>query len=96
LASTLNKPELIQAVAEKTGLKKADAGAAVNALVAAITDALKNGDKVQLTGFGSFEVRRRAARMARNPQKPDEAVEVPSTNAPAFKASKTLKDILNG
>ena len=87
----MNKQELIDAVADSAELSKADAGRAVDAFVASITDALRGGEKVSLTGFGTFEVRERAARTGRNPQT-GETIQVPASKAPAFKAGKGLKD----
>ena len=87
----MNKSELIAAVAKKADLSKKDAEAAVNATVEAVTKALKKGDKVQLVGFGTFEVRKRAAKQARNPQT-GAVIKVPATKVPAFKAGKALKD----
>ena len=87
----MSKTELINAVAEATGLTKKDAGKAVEAVFASITDALKAGDKVQLVGFGSFEVKSRAARTGRNPRT-KEVVEIPASKVPVFKAGKALKD----
>ncbi|MBO4339505.1 MAG: HU family DNA-binding protein [Clostridiales bacterium] len=87
----MNKTELIAAVAKDAKLSKKDAEAAVNATVAAVTKALKKGDKVQLVGFGTFEVRKRAAKQARNPQT-GAVIKVPATKVPAFKAGKALKD----
>ena len=87
----MNKAELIAAVAEKAGLSKKDSEAAVNAALDAITAALQEGDKVQLVGFGSFEVKKRAARVGRNP-KTKEAIEIPESVVPVFKAGKALKD----
>ena len=87
----MNKTELIAAVAEKTDLSKKDADAAVSAVLGAITDALKAGDKIQLVGFGTFEVRNRAAKQGRNPRT-GETMTVPASKVPAFKANKTLKD----
>ena len=87
----MNKTELIAAVAEKSALSKKDAEKAVNAFVAAIEDALKAGEKVQLVGFGTFEVKKRAARKGRNPQTKAE-ITIPASKAPAFKAGKALKD----
>ena len=86
----MNKTDLIGKVAE-AGLSKKDAEAAVNATVAAITAALAAGDKVQLVGFGTFEVRARAAKTARNPQTGKE-IKVPATQVPAFKAGAKLKE----
>ena len=87
----MNKTELIAAVAEKASMSKKDAEAAVTAAVEAITEALIQQEKVQLVGFGSFEVKARAARVARNP-KTGEAVQIPASKAPVFKAGKALKD----
>lgn len=87
----MNKTELIAAVAEKTDLSKKDADAAVSAVLGAITDALKEGDKIQLVGFGTFEVRNRAAKQGRNPRT-GETMTVPASKVPAFKAGKALKD----
>ena len=87
----MNKTELIAAVAEKTDLSKKDADAAVSAVLDAITDALKAGDKIQLVGFGTFEVRNRAAKQGRNPRT-GETMTVPASKVPAFKAGKALKD----
>ena len=87
----MNKTELIAAVAEKTDLSKKDADAAVSAVLGAITDALKAGDKIQLVGFGTFEVRNRAAKQGRNPRT-GETMTVPASKVPAFKAGKDLKD----
>ena len=89
----MNKAELIAAVAEKSGLSKKDTEAAVTAALDVITAALKDGDKVQLVGFGSFEVKSRAARTGRNP-KTKEAIEIPASKVPVFKAGKALKDIV--
>jgi DNA-binding protein HU-beta len=86
----MNKTELIAAVAKKADLSKKDAEAAVNATIAAIEGALKKGDKVQLIGFGTFEVRKRAAKQARNPQT-GAVIKVPATKVPAFKAGSALK-----
>ena len=87
----MNKAELINAVAEKTSLSKKDSEAAVNAALEAITAALSDGDKVQLVGFGSFEVKKREARVGRNP-KTKEEIQIPASKVPAFKAGKALKD----
>ena len=87
----MNKNELIAAVAERANLTKKDSEAAVSAMIEAITDALCDGDKVQLVGFGSFEVKKREARVGRNP-KTKEAIEIPATKVPVFKAGKLLKD----
>ena len=87
----MNKIELIAAVAEKADLSKKDAEAAINATVEAITEALSQQEKVQLVGFGSFEVKARAARVGRNP-KTKEAIQIPASKAPIFKPGKALKD----
>ena len=90
----MNKTELIAAVAEKSGLSKKDAAAAVESVIAAVSDSLVKGEKVQLVGFGTFEVKERAARNGKNPQ-PGAVVEIPASKAPAFKAGKALKDAVN-
>ena len=90
----MNKSELIAAVAEQAGLSKKDAEKAVNAVVAAVTDALVEGDKVQLVGFGTFEVRTREARTGKNPRT-GEVIEIAASKVPAFKAGKALKDAVN-
>ena len=87
----MNKTELIAAVAEKADLSKKDAEAAITAAVEAITGALIEGEKVQLVGFGSFEVKKRAARVGRNP-KTNDTIEIPASVVPVFKAGKALKD----
>ena len=90
----MNKAELIAAIAAKTGDTKKGAEASLNAFVDVITEALREGDKVQLVGFGSFEVRKRAARKGRNPQTKEE-IKIPASKAPVFKAGKALKDLVN-
>ena len=90
----MNKAELIAAIAAKTGETKKGAEEAVNAFVDVVTKALVKGDKVQLVGFGSFEVRKRAARKGRNPQTKEE-IKIPASKAPVFKAGKALKDLVN-
>lgn len=87
----MNKAELIEVVAAKSALSKKDAEAAVNATVEAIKEALKAGDKVQLVGFGTFAVKARAARSARNPRT-GETIEVAAAKFPTFAAGKALKD----
>ena len=86
-----NKTELVNAVAEKADFSKKDADKAVAAVLDSITDALAQGDKVQIVGFGTFEVRARAEKQGRNP-KTGEAMIVPASNLPAFKAGKALKE----
>ena len=88
----MNKTELIAALTEKTGFTKKDAEKALNAVVDVITESLSKGDKVQVVGFGSFEVKDRPERIARNPQKPEEEITIPVSKAPVFKAGKSLKD----
>ena len=90
----MNKAELVAAIAAKTGDTKKGAEASVNAFVDVITDALAKGDKVQLVGFGSFEVRKRAARKGRNPRTKEE-IKIPASKAPVFKAGKGLKEKVN-
>ena len=90
----MNKAELVAAIASKKGDTKKGAEASVNAFVDVITDALAKGDKVQLVGFGSFEVRKRAARKGRNPRTKEE-IKIPASKAPVFKAGKALKDLVN-
>ncbi|EGK14007.1 DNA-binding protein HU [Desmospora sp. 8437] len=90
----VNKTELISQVAEKTNMTKKDATQAVDAVLDTITEALKAGEKVQLIGFGNFEVRERAARKGRNPQTGKE-IDIPASKVPAFKPGKALKDDVN-
>lgn len=90
----MNKTELIAAVAEKAEMSKKDAEKAVAGVVEAISDALAAGDKVQIVGFGTFEVRAREARTGKNPRT-GEAVAIPASKVPAFKAGKSLKDVVN-
>lgn len=90
----MNKTELVSAVAEKAEMTKKDAEKAINAVFASIEEALAKGDKVQLVGFGTFEVRDREARKGRNPQTGEE-IEIPATRVPAFKAGKALRDAVN-
>ena len=87
----MNKTELIAAVAEKTDLSKKDSDAAVNAVLNTIAETLKANEKVQLVGFGSFEVKKRAARTGLNPRT-KETIEIPASAVPTFKAGKALKD----
>lgn len=89
----MNKAELINAVAASAEVSKKDAEAVITATLDAIVDALKEGEKVQLVGFGSFEVKARAARVGRNP-KTKEPIEIPASSVPVFKAGKVLKDIV--
>lgn len=90
----MNKTELIAAAAESAGLTKKDTERVLNAAIDAITAALMKGEKVQLSGFGSFETKTREARVGRNPHT-KEAIEIPATRVPAFKASKALRDSIS-
>ena len=91
----MNKTDLINVISAETEVKKKDVEAVINATVDAITNALKTGDKVQLIGFGTFEVKDVAAREGRNP-KTGETITIEAAKKPAFSASKALKDIVNG
>jgi DNA-binding protein HU-beta len=90
----MNKAELIETIAESAELSKADAGRAIDAMVSAVTKALKKGDSVTLVGFGTFEVRKRGARTGRNPRT-GETIKIKASKNPAFKAGKALKDAVN-
>lgn len=90
----MTKQELINVVAEKAGLKKAQASSAVKAVIETITDALGKGEKVSLIGFGAFEVRERAARTGVNPQT-QKKIKIPASKAPVFRAGKQLKEIVS-
>ncbi len=90
----MNKTQLVEAVVEKSGLKKKEAEAAVNAVTEAIAEALKAGDKVQLVGFGTFDVKERAAREGRNPRT-GETIKIAACKHPTFTAGKALKDSVN-
>ncbi len=87
----MNKSEMVAAIAERTNLSKKDAEKALVAFIEETTNALKNGEKVQLVGFGSFEVKTRAARKGRNPQT-KAVITIPASKAPVFKAGKSFKD----
>lgn len=87
----MNKTELIAAVSEKTGVSKKDCEKTISAMLDQVAESLAQGDKVQIVGFGSFEVKERQARIGRNP-KTGEAVEIAASKAPVFKAGKALKD----
>lgn len=91
--NTMNKTELIAAMAETSGLSKKDCDAALAAFITTVETALKSGEKVQLIGFGSFEVKERAARTGRNPRT-KETVEIPASKAPVFKAGQAFKDAI--
>ena len=90
----MNKAEMINAAALKADVSKKDAEAVITAALDAITEALAESEKVQLVGFGSFEVKKRAARLGRNP-KTKEAIEIPASVVPTFKAGKALKDAVS-
>lgn len=90
----MNKTELIAAVAEKSGMSKKDADAAVSAVLDTIVDTVAAGDKVQLVGFGTFEPRTRSAKTGKNPRTGEE-IAIPASKIPAFKAGKAFKDIVN-
>ena len=90
----MNKSQLAEAAADRAGISKGDASKALDAVLDTITSALQSGEKVSLTGFGTFEVRNRAARTARNPQTGAE-MQVAASKAPAFKAGKGFKDAVN-
>ena len=90
----MNKVELIAAVAEKSGISKKDAETAVSAVIASITKSLSEGEKVQIAGFGTFEVREREARTGRDPRT-SKVIEIPASKAPAFKAGRALKESVN-
>ena len=90
----MNKTELVAAMADKAGLSKKDAEGALKAFTDVVAEELKKGNKIQLVGFGTFEVSHRAARTGRNPQTNKE-IKIPASKAPKFKAGKALKDIVN-
>ena len=90
----MNKTELVAAMAEQTNLSKKDAEAALKAFFDVVSEELKKGEKVQLVGFGTFEVSERAAREGRNPQT-GETMEIKASKTPKFKAGKALKDMMN-
>ena len=90
----MNKGELIEVLSKKTNTTKKASEEYLNAFVEVVTETLKKGDKIQLVGFGSFEVRKRAARKGRNPQTKEE-IKIPASKAPVFKAGKALKDLVN-
>jgi DNA-binding protein HU-beta len=90
----MNKADLVKSISEKSDLTKADAERALNAFIESVEEALVNGDRVQLVGFGSFEVRERAARKGRNPQTNKE-ITIKASKAPVFRSGKALKDMVN-
>lgn len=93
MAATMGKADVVDYVAEKAGLSKKDATAALEAMVSFVTSSLKRGGKVQLTGFGVFEVRKRQARKGKN-LRTGETIDIPASKVPAFKAGKALKDAI--
>jgi len=90
----MNKSDLVAVVADKMNATRKDAEASLNAVIDAITESLVKGEKIQLVGFGSFEIRKRAARKGRNPQTKEE-IRIPASKAPVFKAGKAFKDAVN-
>lgn len=88
----MTKSDIVSEVAKATGMSKKDAAVAVDAFIKSVVDALSKGEEVQIMGFGTFEVRDRAARKGRNPQNPEEIIEIPEKKVPAFRAGKMLKD----
>ena len=91
----MNKTELVAAIAKKTELSKKDAEKALKAFTDVVAEELKKGEKIQLVGFGTFEVSERAAREGRNPRDPEKKIKIPASKAPVFKAGKALKDLVN-
>ena len=91
----MNKAELVASIAEDSGLTKKDAELALNSFMEVVEEALAEGDKVQLVGFGTFEVRDRKAREGRNPRNPEEVIQIPASKAPVFRAGKGLKEAVN-
>ena len=91
----MNKAELVASMAEKSGLTKKDAELALNAFMKSVEDELAKSGKVQLVGFGTFDVRERKARTGRNPRNPKETISIPASKAPVFKAGKALKEMVN-
>lgn len=89
----MNRSDLVAAIAEKTGFTKKDSDKALAAFIDSVTEALKGGEKVQLVGFGTFEVRQRAQRQGKNP-KTGASITIPATKAPAFKVGKAFKDAI--
>ncbi len=91
----MNKAELVAGIAERSNLTKKDAEAALNAFMRTVEETLAGGEKVQLVGFGTFEVRERKAREGRNPRNPEEVIKIAASKAPVFKAGKALKELVN-
>ncbi len=92
----MNKAELVAKMAEMSGLTKKDAETALNAFMETVEETLVDGGKVQLVGFGTFDVRERKPRKGRNPRNPEQVIDIPASKAPVFKAGKTLKEKING
>ena len=90
----MNKADIVKSMAEKSGMTKIDVEKALNAFVETVEEVLANGDKIQLVGFGSFEVKERAARKGRNPQTKAEII-IKASKAPIFRVGKALKDLIN-
>lgn len=91
----MNKAELVAKIAEKSQLTKKDAELALNAFMETVEETLVSGEKVQLVGFGTFDVRERKPRQGRNPRNPEQVIQIPASKAPVFKAGKTLKEKVN-
>lgn len=91
----MNKSELVASIAEKSNLTKKDAEQALNGFIEAVEEALSVEEKVQLVGFGTFEVRERKAREGRNPRNPEQVIHIPASKAPVFRAGKALKEAVN-
>ena len=91
----MNKAELVAKIAEKSQLTKKDAELALNAFMETVEETLVSGQKVQLVGFGTFDVRERKPRQGRNPRNPEQVIQIPASKAPVFKAGKTLKEKVN-
>ncbi len=91
----MNKAQLVASMAEKSGLTKKDAEAALNSFMKSVEESLVGGEKVSLVGFGTFDVRERKARQGRNPRNPEQIIDIPASKAPVFKAGKALKDMVN-
>lgn len=91
----MTKAELVEFVREKAGLRKVDAASAVAAVFEGVKNSLEKGSKVQIVGFGTFEVRERSARTGRNPQDPSKTVQIPAKTVPVFRAGKLLREAVN-
>jgi len=91
----VNKQELVASISDKTGFTRKDSERALNAFIESVEQELEKGERVQLVGFGTFEVRERKARKGRNPQRPNEVIDIPAGRVPTFKAGKGFKEIIN-